>query len=163
MTTEVEFAGVKFTGGKMFAVITALSTLGGGAWGAFEFYNDYRNMKAQIESYVAPDLSEFDKKLSVLDANMKKLQDSVIEARDYTRDIKVDLKQDVDRLEKIVESNEDKVKSAEDKVRDMIDVANGRFENKRDELRNDNERKMKELEDRLNRRLQQALDNPLAN
>jgi vacuolar-type H+-ATPase subunit H len=163
MTTEVEFAGVKFTGGKMFAVITALSTLGGGAWGAFEFYNDYRNMKAQIESYVAPDLSEFDKKLSVLDANMKKLQDSVIEARDYTRDIKVDLKQDVDRLEKIVESNEDKVKSAEDKVRDMIDVANGRFENKRDELRNDNERKMKELEDRLNKRLQQALDNPLAN
>lgn len=27
--TELEFGGVKFTGGKMFAVITALSTLGG--------------------------------------------------------------------------------------------------------------------------------------
>jgi hypothetical protein len=26
---EVEVGGVKFTGGKMFAVITALSTLGG--------------------------------------------------------------------------------------------------------------------------------------
>lgn len=161
--TEVEFAGMKFTGGKMFALVTALSTLGGGAWGAFEFYNDYRNMKAQIESYVAPDLSGFDKRLEVLQAEMKKLQDSVIEARDYTRDIKVDLKQDVDRLEKIVEANEDKVKSAEDKVRDMIDVANGRFENKRDELRNDNDRKMRDLETRLNQKLQQALDNPLAN
>ena len=161
--TEVEFAGMKFTGGKMFALVTALSTLGGGAWGAFEFYNDYRNMKAQIESYVAPDLSGFDKRLEVLQAEMKKLQDSVIEARDYTRDIKVDLKQEVDRLEKIVEANEDKVKSAEDKVRDMIDVANGRFENKRDELRNDNDRKMRDLETRLNQKLQQALDNPLAN
>ena len=160
---EFEFAGTTFRGGKMFAVLTALSTLGGGAWGAFEFYNDYRNMKAQIESYVAPDLSGFDKRLEVLQAEMKKLQDSVIEARDYTRDIKVDLKQDVDRLEKIVEANEDKVKSAEDKVRDMIDVANGRFENKRDELRNDNDRKMRDLETRLNQKLQQALDNPLAN
>ena len=28
---EVEFAGVKFTGGKMVALIVSLSTLGGGA------------------------------------------------------------------------------------------------------------------------------------
>ena len=28
--TEVEFAGVKFRGGKIFVIITALSTLGGG-------------------------------------------------------------------------------------------------------------------------------------
>ena len=46
---EVEVGGVKFTGGKMFAVITALSTLGGVAWGGFEFDNDYRNMKEQIQ------------------------------------------------------------------------------------------------------------------
>ena len=32
-TTEVEFAGVKFRGGKMFAIILALSTLGGGLYG----------------------------------------------------------------------------------------------------------------------------------
>ena len=39
---EVEFGGLKFTGGKMFVLLTALSTLGGAAWGGFEFYNDYR-------------------------------------------------------------------------------------------------------------------------
>ena len=33
MSTEVEFGGVKFTGGKMFVLLTALSTLGGAAWG----------------------------------------------------------------------------------------------------------------------------------
>ena len=57
---EFEFAGMTFKGGKMFIVLTALSTLGGAAWGAFEFYNDYRNMKAQIEEYVAPDLSHIE-------------------------------------------------------------------------------------------------------
>jgi hypothetical protein len=45
---EVEFGGVKFTGGKMFAVLTALSTLGGAAWGGFEVYKDYMDMKEII-------------------------------------------------------------------------------------------------------------------
>ena len=30
--TEVEFAGVKFRGGRIFAIILALSTLGGGLY-----------------------------------------------------------------------------------------------------------------------------------
>ena len=46
---EFEFAGTTFRGGKMFAVLTALSTLGGGAWAGFEFYKDYMDMK-EIES-----------------------------------------------------------------------------------------------------------------
>ena len=54
MATEVEFAGVKFRGGKIFAIILA-RTLGGGLFAAFEFYKDYSNMKAKIESYIAPD------------------------------------------------------------------------------------------------------------
>ena len=36
--TEVEFAGVKFRGGKIFVIITALSTLGGGLYAGFEFW-----------------------------------------------------------------------------------------------------------------------------
>ena len=42
---EVEFAGVKFKGGKIFVIITALTTLGGGLWAGFEFYKDYLTMK----------------------------------------------------------------------------------------------------------------------
>ncbi len=61
---EVEFAGLKFKGGKIFVIITALTTLGGGLWGGFEFYKDYLTMKEQIQEYVAPDLSGFDKENS---------------------------------------------------------------------------------------------------
>ena len=58
---ELEFAGLKFKGGKIVVVLTALGTLLGGAWGAFEFYKDYLTMKQTISEYVAPDLSGFDK------------------------------------------------------------------------------------------------------
>ena len=172
--TELEIAGMKFTGGKMFLVMTALSSLGGAAWGGFEFYNDYRNMKAQIQEYVAPDLSGFQEQLSVMDANMKKLQESVIEARDYTRDIKMDLKNDIDRIENIVDKTESRVKESESTVRQMvndtekttrqmIDNASQRFDNKRDQLSSDTDRKLTNLETELNKKLQRALDNPLAN
>ena len=49
--TEVEFAGVKFRGGKIFVIITALSTLGGGLYAGFEFWKDYMDMKEKIEAY----------------------------------------------------------------------------------------------------------------
>lgn len=165
--TEVEFAGVKFRGGKLFAVILALSTLGGGLYGAFEFYKDYMNMKEKIESYVAPDLSGIEKQLSV---NNTKLD----EALDYSKDIKNGLRDDITRLERIIDQIEDEINKIDEDVREMIDIADQRFENKRDQLLTDYEQKadslrtstdikIKEVEERLGKRLQRALDNPLAN
>ena len=67
---ELEVAGSKFRGGKIFLVLTALTTAGGGLWGGFEFYKAYLNMKAQIQNYVAPDLSEFDKNIALTKEEM---------------------------------------------------------------------------------------------
>ena len=170
---EVEFGGVKFTGGKMFALITALSTLGGAMWGGFEVYKDYMDMKEQIQNYVAPDLSGFQEQLSVIEERMNGVEDSVIEARDYTRDIKNDLKSDLDRLEDVVDSVERLVKDIDVSVRDemqdnlntireLIDMADQRFDNKRYQLSTETDRQLRDLEERLNSRLQRALDNPLA-
>jgi len=163
MSTTVEFAGVKFTGGKIFALITALSTLAGGAWAGFEFYDDYRDMKAQIESYTAPDLSGIREDISVLREEMQSVQDSVTQTADYTRDIKNDMRDDLVRMEKIVDRVEDRVKKSEDDTRETIRIADERFDNKRDSLETETDRKMKALEERLNNRLQRALNNPLAN
>ena len=67
---EVEYGGIKATGGKLFVIISLLGTVGAGLWGGFEFYKDYQDMKKQITSYVAPDLSKFDKKLEVLNVEV---------------------------------------------------------------------------------------------
>ena len=139
---EVEVGGVKFTGGKMFAVITALSTLGGVAWGGFEFYNDYRNMKEMITSYVAPDLSEMDKNIAIQQEHQVTVErhmdfvsaelelfkgefagvrDRITENTDYLRDAKHDLKDEMVRMEKHLDRIEDEVVKVEDEMRALAE------------------------------------------
>ena len=67
--TEVEVGGVKFKGGKAFTVIFALGSMIGALYGAFEVYKDYMDMKEQIQSYVAPDLSGIEEQIAVQKRN----------------------------------------------------------------------------------------------
>ena len=160
--TEVRVGRFKITPMKVIGIITFASTILGFLYGAFEVYKDYQDMKEQIQSYEAPDLSGFQEQLAVMQTEMKKLQESVIEARDYTRDIKVDLKSDIDRIESVVDKTEQRVKDSEADVRDMIDLAETRFDTKRDQLSAQTESKLKSIEEDLNDKIQKALDNPLA-
>ena len=160
---EIEFAGIKFKGGRMVAVAMGLSTLVGGLYGGFEVYKDYMDMKEMITSYVAPDLSGFQEQLSVIEQKMASTEDSVLQATEYARQIKNDLKDDVARLEVMVDRIEDGLRETETEVRDMIDAADERFDRKRDALYGETERKIKEVDDRLSAQIQEALDNPLAN
>ena len=63
------------------------------------------------------------------------------EALDYPKDIKNGLRDDIVRLERIVDLVEDDVNKVEDNVREQIDLADQRFENKRDQLLTDYEQK----------------------
>ncbi len=174
--TEVEFAGVKFRGGKIFVIITALSTLGGGLYAGFEFWKDYMDMREKIESYTAPDLSGFDKKLAILRADMDALQkieqvieDSAIQTRDEARVIKVDLKADIARTENLVDSVERRVKAIQDDTRKMIDKENDRndkirerIQNRMDSLDESLTSKMRTLEKDTDDKIKKALNNPLS-
>lgn len=151
-----------FTPMKLIGVFTLVSTILGFLYGVFEVYKDYMDMKEQIQSYVAPDLSGFQEQIAVMETTMIKLQESVMEARDYTRDIKVDLKADIDRIESVVDSTEQRVKDSEADVRDMIDLAETRFDTKRDQLSSQTESKLKSIEEELTDMIQKALDNPLS-
>jgi hypothetical protein len=190
---EFEFAGTTFRGGKMFVVLTALSTLGGGAWGGFEFYNDYRNMKEVVENIDVDSIAAENAKVILrMEENMVRINEAI----EYTRDIKTGLRDDILGIEKQVDRTEDKLRESEENTRDIIQNAEERFENKRDSLQNDYdekanslrnsnasrmidletkverdleslramiERDMRELDGLLNDKLQRALNNPLAN
>ena len=160
---EIEFAGIKFKGGRMVAIAMGLSTLVGGLYGGFEVYKDYMDMKEMIQSYVAPDLSGFQEQLSVIEQKMANTEDSVIQATDYARTIKNDLKDDVTRIETLVDRLEDDIRESEKEVREMVDEADIRFDTKRDQLYADTDRKIREVDERLSAQIQEALDNPLAN
>jgi Skp family chaperone for outer membrane proteins len=169
--TEVEFGGMTFKGGKIFALLTALSALGGSAWAGFEFYKDYMDMREVVQN-IDVDAIAAENALVVQKADEQMVR--IEEAIEYTRDIKSGLRDDILGIEKQVDRLEDKVRDTEASVRESIASAEERFENKRDALQNDydqkasdlrdrTDQKIQDVEDRLNKKLQRALDNPLAN
>lgn len=184
---EVEIAGAKIKGGKILLILPILGTLGGGLWGGFEFYKDYMNMRERIESYEAPDLSGFEKKLAVLHEEMQSLKQmenmikqSADDARDYTKDIKRDLKDEMHHMSKQVDDIEkrgkeafrlvrDSIENNDKKVRKLVTDSGDRFDTRREQLRNDMDNletriksQMKELQDTINDKIKKALENPLA-
>lgn len=168
---EVSLGGFKLKlNNTMIAMaIPILSALGGTLWGAFEFYQDYMNMKAKIQKYVAPDLSEFDKRLAVIEENSSK-------TTDYTRDIKNDLKQDIRRNETVTEQVERAVKQslreAEVEVREIrkgVREDADKLRSDMDKVRSDMDRMKRDTDNKLDRfsrevdsKIQKAIDNPLA-
>jgi hypothetical protein len=160
---EVEYGGIKVGGSKLLLIIPLLSMLGGGAWAGFEFYQRYLTMEAKINTFVSPDLSSIRQDIAVIEESLVGIGEAVELAKDYTRTIKNDLKDDLARQESLMDRLENKVNDSQDKIDETIDVAGERFDARRDALYSDTDRKIKELEDRLGAKLQRALDNPLAN
>ena len=152
---EVKAGGVKLTASSVLAIVAFLSTVVGGLYGGFTLYQ-------KIEEVAGLDLTAYQQQMDVMDAKVSGISEKVEESVEYTRDIKNGLKDDLLRIEQQTDRVEDMVRDNEDKVRSMIDDAEVRFENQRERVRVSQSSAMKELEDRLNAKLQRALDNPLA-
>ena len=158
MATEIDVGGIKFRGGKIFLIITILSSFVGVLWGGFEVYNRYLSMEKKINSYTAPDLSGFDKKLEVLDTEFNMLQseisiilEEVALVADVAKELKNDLKADVRRIETIVEDVEQRVKEdSRENSRDLKEAIN--------EIKED----MLALEEKTEKQIRNALENPLS-
>jgi hypothetical protein len=97
--TVISIGGYAFTPAKLMIAATIVSSVLGGLYGAFEVYKDYMDMKEKIAKYVSPDLTEIYKKLEVLETSTNKTVE-------YSDAIKTDLKNDVRRLENVVENVE---------------------------------------------------------
>lgn len=138
--TVISIGGYEFTPAKLMVAFTIVSSTLGGLYGAFEVYKDYQSMKKRIAEYVAPDLSDLNKKMELTMQNSEK-------SVQYTQDIKNDLKQDIRRLEGTVESVE---RSQKQSARETSQDVN--------ELR----RELKTLDQSVDKKIQRALDNPLA-
>ena len=149
--TVIAIGGYEFTPAKLMVAFTIVSSILGGLYGTFEVYKDYQSMKKRIAEYVAPDLSD-------LQANMYIVVEKYEKSVQYTQDIKNDLKQDIRRLEGVVEnverSSKQNAREAELAVRDV-----------QQELRKNNkemDQSIKQVQREVDIKIQRALDNPLA-
>lgn len=179
--TVISIGGYAFTPAKLMIAGTIVTSILGGLYGAFEVYKDYMDMKQKIAEYVTPDLSEIYKKIEVLDANTSKMTE-------YTNNIKNDLKQDVRRLEGVVE-NVERSSKTDQRLTDSgmkeikRDVDNTLKEIKKDvdatlkgvdatskdinrELvknQKETQAEIRALRSEVDSKIKKALDNPLAN
>ena len=131
--TVISIGGYEFTPAKLMVAFTIVSSVLGGLYGCFEVYKSYQDMKTKIEKYVAPDLTEFEKKLEIVSEKSEK-------SVQYTQDIKNDLKADIRRLEGIVDQVERSAKTSQ----------------------RETEQDVRRLSKDIDAKIQKALDNPLA-
>ena len=162
---EVSIGGISFKGGKMMAIILALSSAVGALYGGFEMYKRFQDMSAAIEAYQEPDLSGFDKKIALVESEtkaelelikqqingMKSELDLILDeinivastARELKDDLKTDLRnmeQDVRHITEIVNDVEDRQK---EDIREIFD-------------------EIKIIEENLDLQINKALNNPLS-
>ena len=190
--TVISIGGYEFTPAKLMVAFTLVSSILGGLYGAFEVYKDYVGMKKKIAEYVTPDLTEFDKRLSVQEEGtvkaQKSIEDGANKTAEYTRDIKNDLKSDLRRLEKVVEEVERNnkqqareidraISEAKAEIRaaqKQVDLAANQLnkdvaaaiKSTEQQLRAQDrevDQKLKALDKKISDDLKKALDNPLAN
>ena len=147
---DIQVQGVKIGGSKMLLIVPLLGTIIGGLWGGFELYNRYLMMEKKIDTYVAPDLSGFDKQLAIIKEELESINMEVTVLNDINKELKNDLRTDVRRIEKIVNDVEQRVKQdSRNNSQDMKDFENNLME------------KLKEKEEAINDKIDKALNNPL--
>ena len=143
---EIEYGGIKIGGTKLLLIVPLLGTIIGGLWGGFELYSRYLDMEEKIQTYVAPDLSGFDKRIELIQTEVDMIQkemqmvlEEITLVADVAKEMKNDLRSDVRRIEKIVEDTETRVKDDSREFRDD----------------------MKDLEERVELKINKSLNNPL--
>ena len=188
---DIEYQGIKASGGKLFIIISLLGTIGGGLWGGFELFKRYEDMEKTISSYVAPDLSGFDKRLEVMttqlqeklksvDTDISALKELVSDAQETARDIRTDIKGDVNEVLDQISAIDKRsrvdalevrqtMRGAESEIRQLITSTNKDIrelitstEKRWDDKLTKVDSQIETLEKKIDKKITRALENPLA-
>ena len=144
---EVEYAGIKIKGGKIFIILSLLGTLGGALWGGFEFYKDYLDMKTKIQEYTAPDLTYLEKEIAVIKSELDSVLAEITIVADVAKDLKNDMKADL--------------RSMNGDIRHITEIVNDVEDRQKEDTREIFD-ELKIIEEQLNLEINKALNNPLS-
>jgi|TARA_B110000977_G_scaffold167780_1_gene216576 hypothetical protein len=148
---EVEYGGIKMSGGKLLIIIPLLGTLIGGMWGGFEVYNrllDAEEKLEQLEPEQILNQVELFRTNSALE--LQNLQN-------LTTVIKDDLAGDILEASRLARSVEVSSASTQREVRNDVYAMEKEMQSRFKEMDKDIREMRKELEERI----QTILENPL--
>jgi len=143
---SIEYAGMKVSGGKVFAILTLLGALGSGAWAVFEFWKNYQDLTAKVLEYTAPDLSHYDEQIAVIKSELDMILDEITLVADVAKELKGDMKQDL--------------RSMGNDIRHITEIVNDVEDRQKEDAREIFD-ELKIIENELNLSINKALNNPL--
>lgn len=151
---EFKLFGIKLTPMTISAAVAGLGSVIGILYTGFVMYQ-------KIEEVAGLDINAFEQRMALIETKQE-------EAIGYTKDIKNDLRSDINRIEKVTEDTsrrtKDIQKSIDDSIREMEKLNREVEKDTRDNMRETEDRidtKMEKLDASLRKTLQEALDNPL--
>ena len=145
---SIEYQGIKFSGGKFFIILSLLGAIIGGGWTVYKFYDDYLDMKAKIENYTAPDLSNYDEQIAVIKSELDMILDEINLVASVARDLKGDMKLDL--------------RNASNDIRHITEIVNDIEDRQKADTREIFD-ELKLIEENLDLQINKALNNPLSN
>lgn len=160
--TVISIGGYSFTPAKLMIAGGIVSTVLGGLYGTFEFYKDYMDMKQQIQEYVAPDLSAIQERITKMEERVDNAVVMVDESGDIIRDVRADLKGDIDSLQADVDAAERRNRELDKEVRGFVGVTDRDMSARLRAIERETDQKLKELEKKVDEKIQKAWENPLA-
>jgi len=162
---EVSIGGISFKGGKMMAIILALSSAVGALYGGFEMYKRFQDMSAAIEAYQEPDLSGFDKKIALVESETQAQVELVSQQLDALKSELEIILGEIDLISQVSRELKDDLKtdlrSVEGDVRHITEIVNDVEDRQKEDSRELID-EMKLLEESLDLKIDKALNNPLS-
>jgi prophage DNA circulation protein len=178
---RMKLFGITMTPTTIGAAFAIISTALGSLYGAFQIYTDYMSMREIVQNIDVSVIENRNAQIETSLTNVKTevsvqlaaIQKQLDDGEKRAREAKVDTQDRINNLDEQVRRVEKLVRETENEVRQIVQNAEERFDNKRDalqnqydskasDLRDTTDQKIADVESRLNARLQQALDNPLA-
>ncbi len=163
---EVSVGGISFKGGKMMAIILALSSAVGALYGGFEMYKRFQDMSAAIEAYQEPDLSGFDKKIALVESQTQAQVELVSQQLNALKSELEIILGEIDLISQVSRELKDDLKtdlrSMEGDVRHITEIVNDVEDRQKEDTRELLD-ELKLIEENLDLQINKALNNPLSN
>lgn len=160
--TVISIGGYAFTPAKLMIAGGIISSVLGGLYGAFEVYKDYQSMKEAIETYVAPDLSAIQERMTKLEQKIDGTVVMVGQSNDIIRGVRTDLKSDIDRVEASVDAAERRGRELDRDIRSFVNTTDKDMSSRLRTIERETDQKLKDLEKKVDEKIQKAWENPLA-
>ena len=162
---EVSIGGISFKGGKMMAIILALSSAVGALYGGFEMYKRFQDMSAAIEAYQEPDLSGFDKKIALVESDTNAQMEIVLQKVDGLKSELDIVLEEISLISNVSRELKDDLKTdlrnMENDVRHITTIVNDVEDRQKEDTREILD-EIKLIEENLELSVDKALNNPLS-